>query len=261
MHTVPSICPFTNCGKGVDIVDEGSRRDSVSSQTSGTSTLVDEFTCNIGINFSGSTSQGLDENEETEHQHKPAEESSDSANKKRVNEDTDKLTEKSSSKKAKKVIKEEDSIVLKRLIRELFSDTTRISGIREKKRLHRESVRKVEDSRIFFDLYLKISKAEEHNANARHEVLRNYYYFGEEIEKRLTDYKQNMEEHEAQKVNGEVRDKLPKEVTKHALRKKTERARKVYDLFFRITDDKIQRMFYPTNKNVYSTIYFKFKFG
>ena len=54
-----------------------------------------------------------------------------------------------------------------------------------------------------------------------------------------------MVEHEAQKkVNGEVRDQLPKEVTKHALRKKTERARKVYDLFFRITDDKIQRMLY-----------------
>ncbi|CAG8660047.1 6477_t:CDS:2, partial [Paraglomus brasilianum] len=47
----------------------------------------------------------LDENEETEHQHEPAEdrveESSDSANKKRVNEDTDKSAKKSSCKKAK----------------------------------------------------------------------------------------------------------------------------------------------------------------
>ena len=94
-------------------------------------------------------------------------------------------------------------------------------------------------------MYLKISKAEEHNANTHHEVLRNYYYFGEEIEKRLTDYKQTMEEHEAQKkVNGEVRDQLPKEVTKHALRKETEKARKMYDLFFHISDDKIQRMLY-----------------
>ncbi|CAG8482016.1 11013_t:CDS:2 [Ambispora leptoticha] len=61
----------------VDVVDEGSRRDSASSQTSGTSTLVNEFTCNIEINFSGTTSQGqamdLDKNEETEHQHGPAE--------------------------------------------------------------------------------------------------------------------------------------------------------------------------------------------
>ena len=52
-----------------------------------------------------------------------------------------------------------------------------------------------------------------------------------------------MEEHEAQKkVNDEVRDQLPKEVTKNALRKKTERARKVYDLFFHISDDKNQRV-------------------
>ena len=49
-------------------------------------------------------------------------------------------------------------------------------------------------------------------------------YLWRRARKRLTDYKQTMEEHEAQKkVNGEVRDQLPKEVTKHALRKKTER--------------------------------------
>jgi len=133
--------------------------------------------------------------------------------------------------------------VLKRLIRELSSDTTRISEIKEKKGLHRESVREVEEARTFFDLYLKISNAEERNENTRHEVLRAYYYFGEELEKRLDHHKQTMEEHEAQKkVNDEVRDQLPKEVTKNAIRKKTERARKVYDLFFRISDDKIQRM-------------------
>ena len=52
-----------------------------------------------------------------------------------------------------------------------------------------------------------------------------------------------MEEHKAQKkVNDEVRNQLPKEVTKNALWKKTERARKVYDLFFRISDDKNQQV-------------------
>ena len=125
----------------------------------------------------------------------------------------------------------------------MSSDITRISKIKEKKGLHRESVREVEDSQIFFDLYLKISNAEEQNEHARHEVLRCYYFLGEELEKRLEHYKQTMEEHEAQKkVNDEVRDQLPKEVTKNALRKKTERARKVYDLFFRISDDKNQRV-------------------
>ncbi|CAG8728341.1 17438_t:CDS:2, partial [Racocetra persica] len=147
MHTTPSICPSPNCGKSVDVVDEGSRRDSTSSQISGTSTLVDEFNTNLGFNSPRTSSQGqamdVDENEETEHRHEPTEdqveESSDSTSKKRANEATDKSTEKPSDKKAKKVTKAEDSIVLKRLIRELSFDTTRISEIREKKGLHRQS--------------------------------------------------------------------------------------------------------------------------
>ncbi|KAF0552452.1 hypothetical protein F8M41_021770 [Gigaspora margarita] len=87
--------------------------------------------------------------------------------------------------------------------------------------------------------------AEENSDNACHEVLRAYYFLGEELEKHLTKYKQSIEEHVAQKkVNGKFRDQLPKEVSKNALRKKTERARKVYDLFFRIGGDKVQRMTY-----------------
>ncbi|RIB06596.1 hypothetical protein C2G38_2046668 [Gigaspora rosea] len=183
MHTTPSICPSPNCGKSVDVVDEGSRRDSTSSQISGTSTLVDEFNTNLGFNSPRTSSQGqamdVDENEETEHRHEPTEdqveESSDSTSKKRANEATDKSTEKPSDKKAKKVTKAEDSIVLKRLIRELSFDTTRISEIREKKGLHRESAQEVEGSKKFFDLYLKISKAEEQNKNAHHDVIRSYY--------------------------------------------------------------------------------------
>lgn len=266
MHTTPSTCPFSGCDKSVDVIDEGSRRDSTSSQISDTSTLVDEFTRNIEISSPRISSQDrdvgmgekissqdqdvdMDDREEGGEKEKEKESQfeiqSDSTGKKRTNEATDESTENSSSKKVKKVIKDEDSIVLKRLIRELSSDTTRISEIREKKGLHKESVRQVDGSRIFFDLYLKISKAEENSDNARHEVLRAYYFLGEELGRRLTDYKQSMEEHEAQKkVNDEVRDQLPKEVSKNALRKKTERARKVYDLFFRIGGDKVQRMAY-----------------
>ena len=125
----------------------------------------------------------------------------------------------------------------------MSSDTTRISKIKEKKSLHKESVRKVEDFWIFFDLYLKIFNAEERNENAHYEMLRCYYFLGEELEKHLEHYKQTMEEHEAQKkVNNEVRDQLPKEVTKNVLWKKMKRARKVYDLFFRISDDKNQQV-------------------
>ncbi|CAB4472587.1 hypothetical protein RhiirA1_398657 [Rhizophagus irregularis] len=70
-----------------------------------------------------------------------------------------------------------------------------------------------------------------------------YYNFGEELEKHLDHYKKTEEEHKAQKrVNDEVRGQLPKEVTKYTIRKKTEGARKVYDLFFRISDDKMGRV-------------------
>lgn len=66
MYATPSTW---DCGKRVDIVDEGSRRDS--SQVSGTSTLVNEFTRNVEINSPRILSQGqpmdLDRNEETEH--------------------------------------------------------------------------------------------------------------------------------------------------------------------------------------------------
>jgi len=50
-------------------------------------------------------------------------------------------------------------------------------------------------------------------------------------------------EHEAlKKLYDEVKDQLLKEVIKNVLQKKSDRAKKVYDLFFYITDDKIQRM-------------------
>ncbi|CAG8515826.1 7049_t:CDS:10 [Ambispora leptoticha] len=123
--------------------------------------------------------------------------------------------------KAKKVTKAENSIILKRLICKLSFDITRISEIREKKRLHRQSAQEVEGSKNFFDLYLKISKAEEQNKNAHHDVIKSYYNFEEELEKRLTQYREANEKHEAlKKLYDEVRDQLPKEVTKNALRKK-----------------------------------------
>ena len=59
----------------------------------------------------------------------------------------------------------------------------------------------------------------------------------------LDQHKKTNEERVTQElVNDEVREQLPKEVTKNALRKRTEKARKIYDLFRRIGADKIQRV-------------------
>ena len=63
------------------------------------------------------------------------------------------------------------------------------------------------------------------------------------MSRRLDQLKKTNEEHVAQEsLNDEVRKQLPKEVTKNALRKRTEKARKIYDLFRRIGADKIQRV-------------------
>ncbi|CAB5316695.1 unnamed protein product [Rhizophagus irregularis] len=156
---------------------------------------------------------------------------------------TNEATDSSSNKKSKKHVRPDESNVLKRLIRELSSDTTRLSEIKERRGLHREAIQEFEGERTLFDLYLKISNAEERNEKARHELIIANYYFGEELEKRLADYRKAYEEYVAlKKLYDEVKDQLPKEVTKGALRKKSDRARRVYDLFFRISDDKIQRM-------------------
>jgi len=125
MHTVPSICPFSGCGKIIDVVDETQTWDSVSSQISGASTLVDEFTHNIEINSPIISSQDQDvdmgenissqdqdvdmgdrdeDGEEEKEKESQVETQSDSTGKKRINEATDESTENSSSKKVKKVI-------------------------------------------------------------------------------------------------------------------------------------------------------------
>ena len=66
---------------------------------------------------------------------------------------------------------------------------------------------------MLFDLYLKISNAEEWNEKAHHELIVAYYYYGEELEKRLAHYRKTNEDHEAsKKLYDEVKDQLPKVV-------------------------------------------------
>ena len=198
--------------------------------------------CPCGVSDDRDPSLPSEEEMDVDGEEESARSDSNSGGKKRANEDTDS----SASKKSKKHIQPEDSNILKKLIRELSSDTTHLSEIKEKKGLHREAVREVKSDRTLFDLYLKISNAEERSEKARNEVIFAYYYFGEELEKRLAHYrKTNNEEHEAKKkLYDAVKDQLPKEVTRSAVRKKSDRAGKVYDLFFRISDDKTQRLLF-----------------
>ncbi|RIA89103.1 hypothetical protein C1645_825347 [Glomus cerebriforme] len=95
------------------------------------------------VNVDEDVNMNEDENRDKEVETQPEiQNSSNSKNKKQANTSADK----SSGKKSNKQIKKDDSIILKRLIRKLSSDTTRISKIKEKKGLHRESIREVKDA-------------------------------------------------------------------------------------------------------------------
>lgn len=77
------------------------------------------------------------------------------SNKKQTNE----ATNSPFSKKSKKYIAEcrpKDSNILKKLIRELSSNTTRISDIKKREELYRESAYENEGNQIFFDLFYKL---------------------------------------------------------------------------------------------------------
>ncbi|CAG8750223.1 1667_t:CDS:1, partial [Funneliformis mosseae] len=72
-----------------------------------------------------------------------------------------------------------------------------------------------------------ITNAEERNKKARLKLIITYYHYGEELKKRLVHYREEYKEHEVlKKLYDEVKDQLPKEVTKNAIRKKSNRARK-----------------------------------
>ncbi|RIA80043.1 hypothetical protein C1645_745516 [Glomus cerebriforme] len=214
LHNAASVCSFPGCGKTIE-TEVDTRRDYDSSQSSGTSTIT-----NRGSNEEEIVIRAI--NQPT------------LSSRKRKNNST---SVNNPSKRVKKLVKNEDSRILKRLVREMSTVVSRTSDLKEREALERAS-KLGSGKNVFFDLYFQICNAENLEEDARFEVIINYLFFGEGLEKRLVQYN-HLEEHEARKkINNEVKDQLPKEVSKAAVRKKIERARKIYDLFFRITDDK-----------------------
>ncbi|CAG8836229.1 14044_t:CDS:1, partial [Cetraspora pellucida] len=60
---------------------------------------------------------------------------------------------------------------------------------------------------------------------------------------RLAEYmKDNKERRSQRKLYKEVKKQLPSNLSKNAIEKRIERARKIYDLFSSIGEDKIQRV-------------------
>ena len=70
------------------------------------------------------------------------------------------------------------------------------------------------------------------------DVLRHYFDFGQAMKKRYDHYRLNHEDLASQSlVEDDVQKQLPKDISEEALRKRIERAQKVYGLFSSINVD------------------------
>jgi hypothetical protein len=150
-----------------------------------------------------------------------------SPQKKRVNESIDKVA----NKKAKKLVNRNDSPILKKLIEELSSEMPQDPEVIEG------------GAGNFFDLFDAIVKMEERTENMNRDVLKSYFNFGKALDDCFNRYMKVNPKRTAQAlVNNEVRNQLPNTVSDNALRKKKERALKIFELFNAIGEDKIQRI-------------------
>jgi hypothetical protein len=127
--------------------------------------------------------------------------------------------------------------LLKTLVRELTSNANQVSEISFDDNF-------VEmDTPNYAKLYDAISKAEEDSKSANQVVIKRYYDFGKSLEERYDHYQKNNPKRTAQaKVNDELRKQLPESITNNALKKRKERAQKIYELFHDIGVEKIERV-------------------
>ncbi|GBB89478.1 hypothetical protein RclHR1_16180004 [Rhizophagus clarus] len=121
-------------------------------------------------------------------------------------------------------------IALPILIKELSSETSQDSEVMEK------------GTGDFFDLYNSIINMEGQEEIAKRDVIKSYFNFGKALDDCFNYYKKDNPKRTAQAlVNKKVWEQLPN-VSDDALRKKKERALKIFELFNEIGEDKIQKI-------------------
>jgi len=167
----------------------------------------------------------------------PVEQASSTAQKKRTSD----LPEKSSSKKQKTSNKEGVPSMLKKLIEELLTDNSNNEDLEE-------SAEGASDASLnsgnFFHLSSMIDQAEEKNKDATRNVINRYFDFGEALHLRYKELKPSHGKYGAEAlVKDEARKQISvTELSDEALRKRMERAEKVYKLFNGIGKSKIARI-------------------
>ncbi|CAI2189293.1 8606_t:CDS:1, partial [Funneliformis geosporum] len=143
------------------------------------------------------------------------------------------FSEVSPNKKASKLDNRNVSPKLKKMIEELSSEMPQDQEV-------------IEDSMLrgdFFVLFDVIIKMEERIENVNRDILKSYFNFGKALDDCFNRYKKDNPNCTAQAlVNKKVRKQLSDTVSDNTLRKKKERALKIFELFNAIGEDKIQRI-------------------
>jgi len=92
-------------------------------------------------------------------------------------------------------------------------------------------------------MYYDIDVAEKKGDQANRDVVLNYFRFGKALSERLAVLLQKKPPQTAHTdLNSEVQDKLPDHMNKSMVRKRVDTARKIYDIFSVIGEDKIRRI-------------------
>ncbi|CAG8672197.1 14549_t:CDS:2 [Cetraspora pellucida] len=150
-------------------------------------------------------------------------------------------TEKFSSKKIQPVNRD-SSPTLKKLIKELTTPISRQISSENIITLQSDISEMNIDSVNFRELNEKIIKAEDNNQKNNQDVIRSYYYFGKGYNLWYDFYRQsNNEDASNALVNDKIREHIPDQdkITETNLRKRKERAKKVFKLFNSIGGEKI----------------------
>ncbi|CAG8833266.1 5893_t:CDS:1, partial [Gigaspora margarita] len=141
-------------------------------------------------------------------------------------------TEKSSNKKAKKV---SGKSILKQLIEELLTNIPIVGRSSE------ETGHTTDTRGIFLKLSDRIDSAESKNEDASRGLITSYFYFGEALYNQYKELKPTYGKDGAKAlVKSEVRKEIPEaKFSDDALKKRMERARKMFKIFNSIGKEKI----------------------
>ncbi|RHZ80019.1 hypothetical protein Glove_139g155 [Diversispora epigaea] len=243
--TKQQTCPFLDCGKSIEILEEFTtvetepRRDSESS----TSSIVGKMGKQLNIQSQEIIDEEMTDADNGENKDNDSKDKGVGSQKRSIEVSSKETnTKKPPSKKIKKANEKNESKLLNKLIDELIGS---FPGDSETFSSASTTVTPLDMEKLktLIPLYQNIINAELDNEKTSREVLRSYYAFGLFLSKQYEHYRKSNPEHTAQaRVNDDIKKQLGEKVTETTLWKRTERAKKIYAIFSEAGEDKIQKV-------------------